>query len=473
LLAAIAHDIGHLSFGHFLEEMKGLFRGRMHEDYAAAVLASAAPRDAAAVLLSDRKSLRSVAKEFWTSNADPQPLLSHALAILHGVNATTALVDPDAILSQTANAALKVDVLHSIIDSAIDADKLDYLARDAHHCNVQYSKGVDIDRFLQSLTTLPHVDHHMITTLDGGQAPEPRDDDITPPTPHACVGVTEKGVAPVESILVARYHMFSAVYWQHTARALTAMLQFVIQEYVAGDAKHSDERIGSVIDEFREREDIDALQWLRSVVTDPDRVRSAKARKVLGQMCRGLLGDREAVHWPAFELRYGRSADAADLAVGLMRHADAMHAAPDGFSYVKRCRTFRRQLSEHLASQLGHRIAFSYGDLLIDIPPSGKDQIDNIFVIADGTTRPIQDVSPVANAIRDSFRYWVRKVRVFLSPAAWSNCRRVGISDDELHRSSWNALHAFLVSGDNVQLSLASAPAAESRRRRQEIPEQR
>jgi hypothetical protein len=34
LTAALLHDIGHIAFGHALEEMSGLFEGRMHEDYA-------------------------------------------------------------------------------------------------------------------------------------------------------------------------------------------------------------------------------------------------------------------------------------------------------------------------------------------------------------------------------------------------------------------------------------------------------
>jgi HD superfamily phosphohydrolase len=465
LLAALAHDIGHLSFGHFLEEMKGLFGNRRHEDYAAAVLAPVPPRGAAEVLISDRKLLRDIVEKMWSPAVDAQDLLSDALTILRGVNATSDLLNEDSVLSQKANRALKFDILHTILDSAIDADKLDYLARDAHHCNVQYSKGVDIDRFLQSLTTLSYVDHKTLKTLKEHRSEEDSvlaagdEDERSPETAvqaHACIGITEKGVAPVESILIARYHMFSAVYWQHTARALTVMLQFVVQEFVGLDAKHWNERLSSVIDEFRQREDIDALQWLLSRVRDSSKVKNAKSREVLESMCAGLLGERDQVHWPAFELRYGRSKEAAKLSVGLMRRADSLHTAANGFDYVERCREFRQEVASHLSANLDGRVTFGLGDLLVDVPPGGRDQIDNIFVIADGATRPIQDVSPVADAVRDSFRFWVRKARVFLSPTAWAACSRAGISEEELHRASWNALHSSLQPKEQQELSFRS-----------------
>jgi HD superfamily phosphohydrolase/serine/threonine protein kinase len=467
LLAAVAHDIGHLSFGHFLEEMKGLFQGRMHENYAAAVLAPSPPPDAADVLLQDRAILRQIVRDFWAGGVDTQELLSDALLILRGVNATNDLVNRDAVLSTDSNRSLKFDILHTILDSAIDADKLDYLARDAHHCNVQYSKGVDIDRYLQSLTTLSYVDHRMIappkdeTKPDGEEPKRPRivTPPQDPPKPHACIGVTEKGIAPVESILVARYQMFSAVYWQHTARALTATLQFVVQEYVAADQSECDARISGVIDQFRQREDIDAIQWLLAEVSKPARIHAQKSREVLGKMCSGLLGDRGSVYWPAFELRYGRSHDAAELSIGLMRRADAIHQAANAFEYVERCRSFRDDVAKMMSERLRKRVKFGYGDLLIDIPPAGKDQIDNIFVIADGTTRPIQDVSPVADAVRDSFRYWVRKVRVFLSPAAHKRCREAGVSGERLHGAAWDGLRDLLSADVDPQLSFAAAPA--------------
>jgi len=75
--------------------------------------------------------------------------------------------------------------------------------------------------------------------------------------------------------------------------------------------------------------------------------------------------------------------------VGLMRRADGLHDVANGFEYVERCREFRLEIAERLTANLNSRVTFGYGDVLIDVPPGGKDQIDNIFVIADGATRPI------------------------------------------------------------------------------------
>ena len=38
ILASLLHDVGHIAYGHFLEEMTGLFRGRTHDDYVLALL---------------------------------------------------------------------------------------------------------------------------------------------------------------------------------------------------------------------------------------------------------------------------------------------------------------------------------------------------------------------------------------------------------------------------------------------------
>src|SRR5690606_752821 len=97
--------------------------------------------------------------------------------------------------------------LQGLVSGSLDLDKIEYLKRDAHFCGVPYG-DVDVDRLLHALLLLE----------------DPR-------TGRLEVGVQEKGVAALESLLFAKYQMFRNVYWHHAVRAAT-----VLYERVVGDA---------------------------------------------------------------------------------------------------------------------------------------------------------------------------------------------------------------------------------------------
>src|SRR5207245_1133155 len=82
----------------------------------------------------------------------------------------------------------------------LDVDKLDYLSRDAWMCGVPYGV-IDVDRLLTSLTLAPGT--------GGGTT----------------LALTEKGLAPLESLLFAKYQMYRTVYWHHAVRSATAMFK--------------------------------------------------------------------------------------------------------------------------------------------------------------------------------------------------------------------------------------------------------
>lgn len=112
-----------------------------------------------------------------------------------------------AILSAKPTAAgpTKRDkLLRSFFSGPIDADKLDYLIRDAVHTDVPYPLGIDVGMLLRCLT---------VVVLD-----DPSNRDV--PT----IGVHAKGRVAAEFLTLARYAMFSQVYWHHAVRAQKAML---------------------------------------------------------------------------------------------------------------------------------------------------------------------------------------------------------------------------------------------------------
>jgi HD superfamily phosphohydrolase len=97
--------------------------------------------------------------------------------------------------------------LQGLISGTIDLDKIDYLSRDARTCGVPYGT-VDVDRLLSSLT--------MVETA-------PR---------RFEVGIREKGVSALESLLFAKYQMYRNVYWHHAVRSATCMFKRAVRAAV-------------------------------------------------------------------------------------------------------------------------------------------------------------------------------------------------------------------------------------------------
>lgn len=94
--------------------------------------------------------------------------------------------------------------LAGLVSGSIDLDKIDYLSRDARNCGVPYGM-LDVDRLLASLT--------LVDRGDGRRE----------------VGVHEKGVSALESLLFAKYQMYRNVYWHHAVRSATCMFKRAVR----------------------------------------------------------------------------------------------------------------------------------------------------------------------------------------------------------------------------------------------------
>jgi len=122
--------------------------------------------------------------------------LSNALAQIGGAGFSRAL--GDLILGRSGSP------LQGLISGSLDFDKIDYLSRDAHMCGVPYGY-VDVDRLLATLTLV----------------------EVSPGRFE--VGVQEKGVSALESLLFAKYQMYRNVYWHHAVRSATCMFKRAVR----------------------------------------------------------------------------------------------------------------------------------------------------------------------------------------------------------------------------------------------------
>ncbi len=96
--------------------------------------------------------------------------------------------------------------LQGLISGSLDLDKVEYLKRDAFMCGVPYGE-IDVDRLTNSLVLV---------------------DD--PKTGRRAIGVQEKALSALESLLFAKYQMYRNVYWHHAVRSATAMYKRLVED---------------------------------------------------------------------------------------------------------------------------------------------------------------------------------------------------------------------------------------------------
>ena len=95
--------------------------------------------------------------------------------------------------------------LQRLISGSLDLDKIEYLKRYAFMCGVPYGE-IDVDRLINSLVVVPD-----------------------PSTGRRAIGVSEKGLSALESLLFAKYQMYRNVYWHHAVRSATAMYKRLVE----------------------------------------------------------------------------------------------------------------------------------------------------------------------------------------------------------------------------------------------------
>ncbi len=113
--------------------------------------------------------------------------------------------------------------LQGLISGSLDLDKIEYLKRDALMCGVPYGQ-IDVDRLLNSLIV-----------LEDNQG-------------KRSMGVLEKGLSALESLLFAKYQMYRNVYWHHAVRSATAMYKRMVADAMRSGALSASQLI-SLTDE--------------------------------------------------------------------------------------------------------------------------------------------------------------------------------------------------------------------------------
>ncbi|HCF71626.1 MAG TPA: phosphohydrolase [Syntrophomonas sp.] len=167
-MAALCHDLGHLPFSHAAEK-KLLPDGWNHERLTVEFIRS--------------KEM----KQIWKSMTPPlraEDIVK--LAVGQKKLKDAMFSDWEAILSEI------------ITGDAFGVDRIDYLLRDSYHAGVAYGK-FDHFRLIDTLRILPK-------SIDGDGSTEP------------ALGIEEGGLHSAEALLLARYFMYTQVYFHQVRR---------------------------------------------------------------------------------------------------------------------------------------------------------------------------------------------------------------------------------------------------------------
>ena len=203
-MAALCHDIGHLPFSHAAEH-ELLPEGWTHETITGELIVSEEMR------------------QIWDAGRPtlvPNDIVK--LAVGPSKMVDTEFSDWEAVLSEI------------IVGDAFGVDRMDYLLRDSLHAGVQYGK-FDHYRLIDTLRILPESDSSDQPTL----------------------GLEEGGIHSAEALLLARYSMFSQVYYHSVRRAYDLHLKDFLREWLCETTYLTDTQ------EFLRLSDIEVLEAIR------------------------------------------------------------------------------------------------------------------------------------------------------------------------------------------------------------------
>jgi HD superfamily phosphohydrolase len=178
--AALLHDVGHSPFSHASEDLfpdRGNGKKFSHEDYSVAII---------------RSELASALED-------------HPLNANYGFRA-----DDVASLVEGSTRAKQAVFWRDLISGQMDADRMDYLLRDSYHAGVHYGR-FDLNRVISTMCAIPGADDH-------------------PPR----LGITEGGAHAAEALVLARYFMFTQVYFHKTRVAYDVHLRRALKEVLPG-----------------------------------------------------------------------------------------------------------------------------------------------------------------------------------------------------------------------------------------------
>jgi HD superfamily phosphohydrolase len=184
-MAALCHDVGHLPFSHAAEK-ELLPPGYTHETQSGSLIQSAEMR-----------------KMWKVMKLQPEDIVKLALGPREA-GKNVRFTPWETILSEI------------IVGDAFGVDRMDYLLRDSHHAGVAYGR-FDHYRLIDTLRILPFGPSEV-----GDESQEP------------ALGIEAGGLHSAEALLLARYFMYTQLYFHPVRRIYDIHLMDFLKKWLDG-----------------------------------------------------------------------------------------------------------------------------------------------------------------------------------------------------------------------------------------------
>jgi len=294
-------------------------------------------------------------------------------------------------------------LLGSLLSGPVDVDKMDYLVRDSLHAGVPYGRHFDEERLLSSLC------------VDAGGK----------------LAIEEKGRSAAELLVMARTVMFSEVYWHHTVRAATAMLQRAV--WILRNGIASDRLVRSDDGEF--------VDWMLG----------AAAGTAAEPLAQGLFGARRRIHKRLVSFDAAERPEVHRLYAG--RPYGPTVAASDRLAALLEART---------------GVEFPPHALLIDAPPVQREVEFRLSVkrrsahpAGPETWHRLEDVSPLVRALaHEQFDNVVKRVRIFCPAEQAGRLAAIPTIESIVREAAREAAEVFPADGSDRNDKRGDLPAA-------------
>ena len=406
LVLALIHDIGHYPLSHafedFAEYEKGRDRGSEWQIQSEETLFKSficpEPNDPVNIMIKNSLKQICLEKKLTTLGETIREMFPKSYNLIAKIMYPERDDDPSLLL------------LHSIIDSAIDVDKVSYLTDDSDLTGVRFGKGIDIHGLVQALIPPKGMDNR-----------------------RGAIAITENGLAAAESIVLSRFWMISRVYWHRTNRATQTMHKFVIADLI--ESGHFD--FLGYLEETLFSTQSQATDLLAKRYEDTHAEFGNRTQQETRNPLVGLLNSNRDIYKRFLSISNGPGE--ADH----MLYERVLEEGPLGVVSIG------ERVREHLASRFND-FEWRYGDVLVDIPHRRRDLLGyNVLVYLDrdpengrnlsGGENP---VSPLLRGLPENFEYNVKKCRIFIQPAAMEMIRSSS-TIDELRNSTRRHLEDY------------------------------